>query len=87
MPLLLENFSRDYLIAPDIEVNPYRGDTAQMDQTIWAVLREILGEPIVGKVENLHYHFEPSDQVLGERAAVPRQNHKGSDDLELLLSK
>lgn len=84
----LENWSRDYVLAPEIEVNRHRGDRALLDEAAYAKLRCRLGEPIVGYVGGLHYHFAPSNEVLADRAAVPRRNHKAeSDRMSLLLAK
>lgn len=84
----LEKFSRDYLLAPSIEVNKHRGEEAIMDFIVYEELVELIGAPIVGQVGGIHYDFTPSDAVLHERAAVPYRNHKAANErMALLLAK
>lgn len=84
----IENFSRDYWMVCDAEVNKHEGDLALMDEDLYDDLVEAIGEPIIGFVGGLHYEFIPSRQVLADRCAVPRRNHKAShNSMTLLLSK
>lgn len=83
----LENFSRDYLLAPTVEVNTHSEDRAVLDADVYEALVQTLGEPIIGFTGGLHYQFAPSREVLAERAAVPKRNHGGHDRMSLLLAK
>lgn len=83
---ILENWSRDYVIAPEIDVNTHEGE-AILDEGAYRALVRILGEPIIGFTGGIHYEFRPSSSVMADRAAVPKRNHRGSDWLTLLLAK
>lgn len=83
----LQNFSRDYVIAPSVEVNTYDGPLALIDSDVYADIVSVVGKPLIGYTGGLHYQFKPSQNVLADRAAVPTNNHHPEEHLELLISK
>lgn len=84
----IEEFSRDYVIAPTVDIHKHGGDEAILDEEVYSEFATMLGEPIVGHIGSLHYQFKPSRSVMAGRGAVPSRHHKAaSEPLPLLLLK
>lgn len=86
MSTTIEEFSAGYLLAPHIEVQTWRGE-AVLDEETYRDIAVRFGEPVIGRVEDIHYHLIPSDEVMGDRAAVPKRNHDRNDRIPLLIAK
>lgn len=87
MPLLA-NFSKEYLLAPEVDVEVHWNEEAVMGPDVFNNLVKFLGEPIVGHVDGIHYEFKPDEDVLLEDVLVPIDNHKAaSKPMALLLQK
>jgi len=80
-----EPFASRYTLVRDAEVRTWREDEAHMDFEMYRALALRYGEPVVGYVGGLHYHFAPSDEVFRGECAVPAHNH--SDPSALLIQK
>lgn len=83
----LEHWSRDYWLAPSITIDTYPGDDALMDYELYDALQRNLGGSVLGRVDGIHYHFAPSDDVMADRVAVPNSNHRAIQHPELLVCK
>jgi len=83
----LESFSAGYWLAGDVQVDTHDGEIALMDETLYRKLVALIGDPIIGLIDGLHYEFQPTRSVLTGRVAVPTKNHRGSGSRTLLLQK
>lgn len=84
-PLILEEFSRDYLLLHGVDVFHCSScATAEMDWALLEALEDALGASIIGKIGNTHWEFEASHSVPSQTVAIP---DSGADDNQLLLLK
>lgn len=81
----LESFSAGYALVHGVEVFEWRDETAEMDVDLYEGLVDLLGEPIIGFVNGLHYQFEPSTNVLSGQCAVPRSGRGAKMEGSALL--
>lgn len=80
----LENFSAGYMLAPDIRVEPYSGDSAVMQDSMYDWLVERLGEPLRGIVGGVNFQFQPERSVPDLTAGIP-QDVLNADGFDTVL--
>lgn len=84
----LEEFSRDYLIAPNVTVETYDEADAIMDADLFEDLTLQAGVEPLGYIDGVHYEFLPRESIPHYTVAVPRSKHRGIDGpLELLIHR
>lgn len=74
-------FSAGYKLIQGVEVYEIEDSPAIMDFELLQRLEDRFGEPITGKIENLHYRFKPRRSIPKFGLAVPAQNHDDPDTL------
>jgi hypothetical protein len=79
--LVVQAFSSGYRIVQNAEVYELDEEEAIMDFEMLDRLRAMFGEPIVGKVGDLHYQFKPRRSIPRFGLAVPGRNHDSPDTL------
>lgn len=82
---LTEPFSARYDLVCNAEVFTWPDEEAVMDAEMFEKLADRFGDPPVGFIEGLHYHFKPEASVPGASVAVPEDNH--ADPSALLIQK
>lgn len=84
-PLLVESFSRDYVLVHGVDVIPCPScQSAEMEVGLLQALEHHLGSDVVGKVGNTHYEFRATESIPAETVAIPQDT---ADDNQLLLLK
>lgn len=73
--LITEPWSRSYDLIPNAEIHTYGDDEAVMDFEMYEALEQQFGNPVVGYVGGLHYHFIPERTVPQGSVAVPEHRH------------
>lgn len=80
--LVTEPFSSGYELIHNATVHTFEQDEAIMDIDLFDALQAQFGEPVIGYVGGLHYHFKPERSIPPSALAVPERNH---DDPQTLL--
>lgn len=79
--IFTEPFSTGYELVHGATVHTYEDGEAVMDYEMFEQLEGQFGQPLVGYVEGLHYHFKPSGSVPRSSLALPAANHDDPDAL------
>lgn len=79
----LTPWSRDYVMVGNTTVRNWDDEEAIMDESLYDFISSRIGEPVVGFVNGIHYHFKRSNQILSQECAVP--NSSGRSDPTLLV--
>lgn len=75
-------FSARYDLIENAEAITYPDEEATMDWTMFEALKREFGNPVIGRISNLHYSFRPEKMMPKNAVAVPEDNH---DDPQALL--
>lgn len=82
---LLEPWNQQYLLAPHADVLTYGDENAVIDPVLHDHLRRVLGDPVVGYINGIHYEFRREESVPADTAVVPARNHDVPEGEELTL--
>lgn len=83
-PLILEDFSSEYLLVHGVDVLSGTANRAEMDWALLELLEQTMGGEVVGRLGTVHYEFEASFNIPSKTVAVPED---GIEDNQLLLLK
>lgn len=84
--VVLEPFSAQYKLVPDVRVETWDVDSAYMDFELYEEILMEIGKPVVGFTNGLHYRFEPSMDVMAGRCTIPRDDtNTAESDFALLI--
>jgi hypothetical protein len=79
--IVTESFSRGYELVYGVDVLTLDDEEAIMDFEMFNSLEAQFGEPLVGYVDGLHYHFKPERSIPPSTLAVPKLNHENPETL------
>jgi hypothetical protein len=79
--IVTESFSSGYELVHGAEVLTLDDEEAIMDFEMFEALETQFGDPLVGYVDGLHYHFKPEKSIPTSTLAVPALNHDNPDTL------
>jgi hypothetical protein len=79
--IVTEPFSAGYELVHGAEVHTLNDEEAIMDFEMFNSLEAQFGDPLVGYVGGLHYHFKPERAIPPSAIAVPADNHDDPDTL------
>jgi hypothetical protein len=68
----LEDFAAGYYLVPGLEVVPYAGSVAAVQDTVYDELAQLLGEPVVGSTAGTSFTIYPDRHLPAHVAAIPR---------------
>lgn len=82
-----EPFSAGYELVRGVNIVTWAKDRAVMDPDLYRYLAEQLPNPLLCRIDDLHYEIATEGGVPADTVAVPHHNHKKSDPSAVLVMK